>query len=229
MNKNNFKSVYSQANILYGTLLNTTDFEDVALNGWERIGNKQTRLYRYTGDTKDKRLRLPCNVEIIEAVFGPYVEAQVTSDASVYPNFYNKWVEEYIESWKRNNNIFYDKGMLLKYRKEDDELVFSRDYNNVTVLYHGIIVDEDGLPYLTDKEVQALAAYCAYVNLYKKSLIQRDGNLFQMATAVKADWLRLCNSARIPDHLTQNDLNDVLEVKTCWNRKMYGKSFHPIL
>lgn len=33
MNKNNFKSVYSQAYILYGTEIDTTNFEDVALNG----------------------------------------------------------------------------------------------------------------------------------------------------------------------------------------------------
>jgi hypothetical protein len=76
---------------------------------------------------------------------------------------------------------------LLKYRQEGDYLVFDRDYPNVTILYHGIVVDEEGLPYLTDKEVQALAAYCAYIDIYKKSLVQKDGNLFQLATAVKSD------------------------------------------
>lgn len=102
----------------------------------------------------------------------------------------------------------------MSYRQEGDSIVLDVDCPHVTILYHGIIVDEEGLPYLTEKEVQALAAYCAYMDMYKKSLIQRDGNLFQMANAVKADWLRLCNSARIPMHLTQNDINDVLDVKT---------------
>lgn len=54
-------------------------------------------------------------------------------------------------------------------------------------------------------------------------------NLFQLAAAVKNDWLRLCNSARIPAHLSQNDINNVLDVKTRWDRKMYGKKFSPIL
>lgn len=67
------------------------------------------------------------------------------------------------------------------------------------------------------------------MDIYKQSLIRKDGNLFQLAAAVKADWLRLCNAARIPAHLTQNEINDVLEVKTRWDRKMYGKSYHPIL
>lgn len=229
MNRNNFKSVYSQAHILYGTSIDTTNFDDICLSGWELIGNRETRLYKYTTSTEDKRIKLPCNVDFIEAVFGPYTEAQLTNDYSMYPNVYNQWVEEYIESWKRNKNIFYDKGVLLKYREEGDTLVFDRDYSKVTILYHGVIVDEEGLPYLTDKEVQALAAYCAYMDIYKQSLIRKDGNLFQLAAAVKADWLRLCNAARIPAHLTQNEINDVLEVKTRWDRKMYGKSYHPIL
>lgn len=221
--------VYAQANILYGTIIDPTNFEDVVLSGWELIGNRQTTLYKYTASTKNKKIKLPCNVEFIEAVFGPYLDAQTSNDYSIYPNIYNQWVEEYIECWKKNKNVFYDKGVLLKYRQEGEYLVFDRDYNSVTILYHGLIVDDEGLPYLTDKEVQALAAYCAYMDIYKKSLIQRDGNLFQLAATVKNDWLRLCNSARIPSHLSQNELNDVLDVKTCWNRKMYNKSFHVLL
>lgn len=229
MNRNNFNSVYSQANILYGTTIDTNNFEDVCLSGWERIGNRQTALYKYTTQTNDKKIKLPCNVEFIEAVFGPYVDSKTTNPYSVYPDVYNQWVEEYIESWKRNKSSFYNKGVLLKYRQEGDYLVFDKDYDRITILYHGIIVDEDGLPYLTDKEVQALAAYCAYMDIYKKSLIQKDGNLFQLANAVKSDWLRLCNSARIPAHLSQNEINDVLDVKTRWDRKQYGKSFKSIL
>jgi hypothetical protein len=67
------------------------------------------------------------------------------------------------------------------------------------------------------------------MDIYKKSLIQKDGNLFQLAAAVKNDWLRLCNAARIPTHLSQNELNDVLDVKTRWDRKQFGKSFKPII
>lgn len=229
MNRNNFKSVYSQAHILYGTTLDTTNFEDIALSGWELIGNRQTTLYKYTTSTEHRKIQLPCNVDVIEAVFAPFVDAQTSTNYSIYPNIYNRWIEEYIESWKNNKSVFYDKGALLKYRQEGDYLVFDRDYPNVTILYHGIVVDEEGLPYLTDKEVQALAAYCAYIDIYKKSLVQKDGNLFQLATAVKSDWLRLCNSARIPNHLSQNELNDVLDVKTRWDRKIYSKNFKPIL
>jgi hypothetical protein len=49
-----------------------------------------------------------------------------------------------------------------------------------------------------------------------------------LANTIKADWLQLCNAARIPDHLSQNDMDAILDVKVRWDRKMYGKSFKSI-
>ena len=188
------------------------------------IGNRQTRLHRYVADTVNGKIKLPCNVDIIEAVYLNNVPYQETSPTSRY-GYESDYIERHVESFKKEPNPYYQKGHLAKYRIEGDYLVLDNDYNNVTILYHGVITDEEGLPYLNDKEVQALAAYIAYVDIYKKSLIRKDGNLFNLAANVKADWLRLCNSARIPEHITQNDMNDVLDVKTRWDRKMYGKSF----
>lgn len=229
MKLHNAKAVYAQANILYGTVIDSTNFEDILISGWELIGNRQTRLYKYTAPTDDKKLKLPCNVDLIEAVFLPMIDAQVTHPYSMYPDIYNQWTEQYIESWKRNKNIFYDKGVLAKYRRDGDDLVFDRDYQAVTVLYHGVVMDEDGLPLLNDKEVQALASYFAYMDMYKKSLTQRNGALFQLASAIKLDWLRLCNSARVPMHISQNDMNDILDAKVRADRKTYGKSFKAML
>ena len=209
--------------------MDTTNFEDILLAGWELIGNKRTRLYRYTTDTYNKRIQIPCNVEIIEAVFSALPDARTSQPYNMYPDVYNQWIEQYIESWKINKSVFYNKGALLPYRLEGEYLVFDRDYTGVTILYRGIIVDEEGLPYLNYKEVNALAAYCAYVDMYKSALVKKDGNLLQLANAMKVDWLRLCNAARMPIHLTQNEMNDVLNVKTRWDRKVYGKSFKPII
>lgn len=187
MKLNNFKSVYAEVHTLHGITVDPSNFEDIALTGWDLIGNKQTRLYKYTTSTVNKRVKLPCNIDILEAVFSPEIESNSSTQLSSYPNLYNQYVEQWIEAWKRDKSAFYNKGRLVKYRLEGDELVFERDYPSLTILYHGIIIDEDGLPYLTDKEVHALATYCAYNDLYKKSIAQRDGNLFQLSQAIKAD------------------------------------------
>lgn len=76
----NFNAAYGLADSLYGITLTETEFEDIALDGWERIGNKHTRLYRYVGDVKNKELQLPCNVDVIESVHVPIPDAQITSN-----------------------------------------------------------------------------------------------------------------------------------------------------
>lgn len=74
----NFNAAYSLADSLYGITVSENEFEDIALDGWERIGNKHTRLYRYIGDVVDGRLQLPCNVDVIESVHVPIPDAQMT-------------------------------------------------------------------------------------------------------------------------------------------------------
>lgn len=228
LKRNNFKSVYSLANSLYGVNLNEDSFEDLAMTGWTLVGNRQTKLYRYKASTKNYRVQLPCNVELIEAVYADVPDANISSPISFTGNTTNQWIESVNEGLKSAGHYFYDSNKLVNYRLEGDELVFTRDYDNVVILYHGIIVDEDGLPYLNDKEVQALALYCAYSSIYKQSLLGKDPNMFQLATALKSDWLRACNAARVRP-MTQNEFDDVLDVKTRWDRKFYGKSFKPVL
>jgi hypothetical protein len=41
--------------------------------------------------------------------------------------------------------------------------------------------------------------------------------------------LRLCNAARVPSYFSQNDMDKILDVKTRWDRKQYGKSFKSII
>ena len=78
----NFNAAYSKTEELYGVTVSENEFEDIALDGWERIGNKHTRLYRYIGDVVDGKLALPCNADAIESVHIPVPDAQYTSNKS---------------------------------------------------------------------------------------------------------------------------------------------------
>jgi hypothetical protein len=42
--------------------------------------------------------------------------------------------------------------------------------SHVHVLYKTTIMDDDGLPMLNDKEIDAIAIYCAYTDVFKKGL-----------------------------------------------------------
>ena len=223
-------AAYSLAQTLYGVEPSPTDFEDIALNAWTLINNKHTRLYRYVEDTEKHQLALPCNVDIIESVHIPIEDAQMTSNKTVFNSIETLFIENYINCWKRIDDPYYNIGKLVKYKEGDNTLYFTRDYKRVMVIYHGILVnDETGLPMITDKEMQAIAAYVGFTLLYKESLQKRDKNLMQMAMQVKQEWLRACTAARVPEHLSQNDMDKVLDASVRWDRKQYGKSIKPIL
>lgn len=225
-------SAYSLVKTMYGFEPSTDDFEDLAMVAWQRIGNKHTRLYRYVGDTKNKELELPCNLVDIESVHIPLVDAQVTSSLSDYIMYDSVMVEHYIDAWKFMEDPLNQRGRYVKYKEGDEVLYFNRDYPRVMVVYHGVLADDqDGLPLINDKEMEAIAAFVAYRETYKDILRKRDMNKASMAILqdMKEDWLRRCNAARSIDHISQNDMDKILDIKTRWDRKNYNHNYAPIL
>lgn len=210
----NLNSAYSLVDTLYGIEVDPDSFEDLALAAWELIGNKHTRLYRYIGDTSNQELVLPCNATDIESVHIPVVDAQITSPELNYGNIDAVFTEMYIDAWANNLDPFNNNGKLVKYKDGGDRLYFTKDYKKVMVVYHGVQVDpEDGLPLINDKEMKAIAAFIAYTETFKDALRRKDKNSLQIAQTLKEEWLRRCNAARIPSHLSQNELNSILDVK----------------
>jgi hypothetical protein len=49
-----------------------------------------------------------------------------------------------------------------------------------------------------------------------------------MAMLDKQLWDKACSAARVPMSVSQNEMNEILDANTSWNRKMYAKSFKPI-
>ena len=183
----NIKSAYGLANDLYGITISETTFENLALNAWELIGNKHTRLYRYIGSTEDKALELPCNADLVESVHLPINDAQLTNSDLNQINIDNIATERYIDKYKAFDNVYYNPGKFAKYKEVDGILYFNKDYPKVMVIYHGVEVDDEGLPKINDKEMRAIAAYVAYATIYKEGLVKRDGNLIQLAGTIQAD------------------------------------------
>lgn len=228
MSLSNINAAYGLCDSLYGVTPDENNFEDLALTAWNKIGTKHTRLYRYEGSVKDGILELPCNLtgsNLIESVHIPFPDAEISSNSTSFP-WQNIWVESYIDLSPKLHDPYFHPGKLIKYDEGDNELYFAHDYPKVIVIYHGIIADEEtGLPLVNDKELTAIATFVAYASLYRDGIKKRDANTIKLAQTVKEDWLRACNAARIPEHMSQNDMDAILEVKTSWNRKQYGKSF----
>ena len=228
-----FHTAYTQARELYGLELNADEFESIGLTAWGKIGNKKYRLYKYQvvptkSELNEYYVDLPCNVDCIEAVTTNYEDYQKTTPTTLAGNNQNGWIEGYVETRKYNTGKLYVSGKFIKYREENNKIILSDRFQVVNILYKGYVVDDDGLPYLSEKEVHAIAAFCAYTDMFKKALLTRDGASMQLAQILEQKWLKLCTQARVPDYINQNEMDEILNVATSWDRKRFGKSFKPI-
>ena len=226
MKYNDFHYSMSLLNMLYGITIQEDEFEEIALIGWNLIGNKRMRIYRYktTVDNCKKGVQLPCNVDRIEAVTTNFEEWAYSTNDTPNGNIRSAYIESYIEHRKAFKDPLYTSGKFIKYERVGDMLYFDKPYGEINILYRGEMLDEQGLPEITDKEATALATYCAYIIKYKEGLQTNNANIIQLAEDLRRKWLVQCDQARAGYYLSQNELDQILDARTNWNRKQYGKS-----
>ena len=223
---NSFYYGLSLLNTLYGIEMNEDTYEEMALVGWELIGNKRSKLYRYSVCVDDcsKGIELPCNCDILEAVTTDFEDWNYSTNTTPNGDINSAFVESYIEHRKAFKNPLYISGKLIPYERVGNTLYFDKPYGKINILYKGLVLDDNGLPEITDREANALATYCAYISKFKEGLMTNNANIIQMANVLKSQWNLQCDQAREDHYMSQNEWNDVLDVKTSWNRKSHGKS-----
>lgn len=226
MSLNDFHYAMSLMETLYGITMQEDQFEEIALVGWNLIGNKRTRLYRYSTCVSncDEGVQLPCNADILEAVTTDFEEWNYSTNDTPNGDINSAFVESYIEHRKAFRDPLYASGKFIRYERVGDMLYFDRPHGKINILYKGLILDDDGLPKITDKEASALATYCAYVSKFKEGLMTNNPNIIQLANALKQQWSVQCDQARVGHYMSQNEWDEVLDAKTSWNRKIHGKS-----
>lgn len=227
---NDFNYIYTVANSLYGLELEPEQFEELGLTAWNLIGNKTVRLYNYSANIScdDLSVQLPCNCDIIEAVTYNHEDWNYSTNKTVNGDYNSQFTEQYIEARKLYQAPLYISGKYAKYERVGDTLYFDKDYGKVNILYKGVILDEDGLPQVNEKEALAIATYIAFATKQKQGWITNNQNIIQLAQYLYQQWLKYCDSARVPLSIDQNTMNQVLDAKSSWNRKVYNKAYKPI-
>lgn len=225
---NNFHYVAVLLDQLYGVEMEDEDLEELGLIAWEDIGNKNTRLYKYRAcPDSDNSIVLPCNASSVEAVTASFEDWNRVTNYSTHGDLNSAFIENHLEGEKRFNSPYYISGKYIDYEQVDDTLYFQGNYGTLNILYKGIFSDEEGLPYLSNKEARAIATYLAYTQKYKEGLKTNNGNIINLATSLEQKWLKQCDQARVTS-LNQNDLNQIINIKNSWDRPNYGMSVKPI-
>ena len=227
---NNFRYAISLAQMLYDVDINDMDtLIEIGLIAYGFIGNKSTQLKaEIVNVNKNGLVKLPCKVDLIEAITYPNVEDwNYTSNVKNFGDFNSFNIEQYIERSKQSIDPLYISGHYVKYRREGDYIYVNEPIEQVCVLYHTEQLDEDDLPLINDKEAIAIADYIAYTIKYKEALKSNNQTVFQMAQTIKKQWLIHCDAARVPEYVSQNEVNDLLDVMSSHNRKVHGRSYKP--
>lgn len=226
-----FNTIFGLLELQYGLDINQDDAIDIGLIAWNKIGNRRYRLHRFRGlvDPETKAVKLPCNCpeDGIEAVTYDFEDWQYVDNLRINGNLESNMTEHYIEWRKRFNDSFYMHGRYVKYDKGPEEIYVHDHIPVVNILYKGTLVNDEGLPYITNKEAEAIACYIAYTEKFKDGWKTNNQSTLQVAQLLEQRWLKLCDAARVTK-LNQNDMNEILDAKSSWNRKIYNKSLKPI-
>lgn len=228
---NNFKYSITLAQMLYDIDINDMDtLIEIGLIAYNFIGNKNTHLVSeiVNVDPRSGLVKLPCKADLIEAVTYPNMEDwSTTSNVKNFGDVNTLNIEQYIESSKQSTDPLYISGKLVKYRREGNYIYVNDKIDQVCILYHTEQLDEDDLPLINDKEAIAIADYIAYTIKYKEALKTNNQGLFQIAQIIKKQWQIHCDAARVPEYVTQNEVNDLLDITSSYNRKVHGRSYKP--
>ena len=227
----NFRYALTLAQTLYDVEGDSDTLIDIGLVAHNFIGNKFTQLHKELLDVncEDGSIQLPCDADMIEAVtYCGMEDWNYTDNTKPNGDISSLYTENYIESRKAFLDPHYISGKFVKYRKVGDKLYVNKGLGKVQVLYHSLILDEDGLPAINDKEAIAIAEYIAYVTKYKEAIRTNNQNVLKMAQELKQQWLFHCDAARVPEHVSQNEMDQILDALTAASWKTHGKSFKPI-
>lgn len=218
-----FHVAISQAQTLYDVEGDQEDLEEIGLIAYKKIGNKNTILKRVTLPIVNGVVTLPCDINIIEAVTYCHEDFNYTNNLT-YDG--SAETEEYIESQKAFTDSFYMSGKFVKYRKVKNKLYINQPCGHVNILYHTEL--DDDLPDITESEADAIALYIAYTLKYKEALKTHNQIILAESKDLGNQWKVACDQARVPEYMSQNDMDWALNAKTSWDRKQYNKSFKPI-
>lgn len=231
MELQDFHTAQADLETLYGIEMQDDEFEEIGLIAWNKIGNKRTDLHRCSAiiDPCDNSITLPHDCDLIEAVTYSFEDWNVSSNKhEPFGDQRSQFIETYSKSTATDEDPLHLPGKLAKYERVGNKLYFKHNYGKINILYKSVILDDNDLPLITDKEAYAIATYVAYTVKFKQGFASNKGDLIQMANLLKAEWLRACDNARTPEYISQNEMNDVLDAKNRWDRKTYHKSYKPI-
>jgi hypothetical protein len=230
----NIRSGLPLIKTLYGLNIDEFDYLDIAVDTLRDIRYFGTTEHiAYITVNRDFKAVLPCNMGTIDAVTTEHMGRKVFSTRKVIEVDGILDTDSYYSSIETRDNlgIEWNPGLggitgkgYISYRLSGKSLIVSEDLvgKRIAVAYTGIIVDAEGFPIITRKQANAIAAICA------KFIMLKGANRGEKGAASMIEYYsglagRLKQAASIPEEITDNEMDEILNVKTSFNRKTHNR------
>lgn len=210
----------------YALNIKEDEFIELGYKVWRDIGNIAVVTQRLVVAVPDDYvIELPIGCEFISSVtvLDPIVSTYYNSSGAVTDTSdtvqYNPKINESINSTS---------GQSVNYVLEDNAIrITSVEALNAEILlvYKSILIGDDGLPLLNDKEVAAIAAEVTRRITVRDAFkgVATQKNMLEYITAEAA---RCMQAATIAEKINDDELDKMLDIKTAWDRKVFGRRFN---
>jgi len=230
-----FLTSKAKAQQMYALNMTEDDFIGMAYDVWRSLGNIATKLEVYYVQVPDDFIiEIPQQTEFIESV-------SIVNEKSVIESFdsggsKDRTIHAYQEKSNLpsiNESITHSRGLAVNYIPVDNNSIkitspdaLSRD---IKIVYRTLDLDPDGLPFLNDKEVEAIAAEVAKRELVRKAFQGvgiKDKMSLELLQFVTMEATRLMIAAKINENITDDAINKMLDIQTSFDRKQFNKKFN---
>jgi len=221
----------------YGLHVDEYDYLDIAVDVLRDIRHYGTSEYYAIVNTDEEgNFPLPCNVSMIDAVTGRKQGIKQFKDRIKYEMLDNYGNDHFFKAENISRTLDWDSyfkpgltGLVnpdgyISYQLNNDTVMLGKDYKNTSVViaFTGISVDEEGFPLINRKQANALAASAAKYHILKKAM-KGEAKYVNMIELISGECARLVQAASIPENITDNELDELLDAKVTFNRKTFGR------
>jgi hypothetical protein len=227
---------------LFDINIQDDDYLERAYNIYREINNVATGIHlcKFTIDD-DCKVPMPCNLEYIEAVSSEISDGDnvIVYEAPNWNDNVSYTLMSDIIKYRVRNTFNKDtlqlnpKGDFISYELRGTPGSYHLEFNEadkgreVYCIYRGIFMDHENNPLLHRKEAEAIAYKLALLDTQKKAF-KGDNSAMQLLQMIETKSGIKMAAAKIAEHMTQNEIDQLLRAKTTHNRKVFWSSYKMI-
>jgi hypothetical protein len=222
----------------WGLYFEQDEYIEIAYPIWRSLGNIATEPHRFIETVpQDGVLLLPSGCEFVNSVSTiAFRDEEGMDRSSTKRSFSSSGASKAVRPDKSRLSITsainlpegYIEGDSVDWVLEEGVIrVTSKHMVDSTVLvrYAAIAVDEDGLPLLNDKELEALKYNVALARV-EQDLFKKIPGADKLVAYIKPEAIRTLAAAKIPEKITDDTLDEALNIKTSLGFKSFGDKYY---